>query len=65
MSNDTSISSTVWDKYHPTSLALAKGASWLFFSPDMITFILRDAQMQQLEMKVYRREDKRLRDLFG
>ena len=55
----------VWERYHPTSLDLAKGASWLYFSPDTITFFLRDNEKRELERKVYQREDSRLRELFG
>ena len=55
----------IWEKYHPTSLDLAWGASWFYFSRDTITFVLRDRFGMELERKVYKREDNRLRELHG
>ena len=55
----------VWEKYHPTSLYLARGASWFYFGRDTITFVLRDHENRELERKVYKREDNRLRELHG
>ena len=65
MADDPDIPISVWDKCKPTSLDLARGASWFYFSSDTINFVLKNSKREVIEQKVYKREDKNMRDLCG
>ena len=65
MMEDPNVPFRVWDKYGPTSLKLANGASRFFFGTNSIGFTLTDGKGEVIEKKLYKVEDWLLRDFYG
>ena len=66
MAENKNIPLSVWNNCSPSSLDLARGGSWFYFSADnSIGFLLKDGKGREIERKIYIIEDRTMRELFG
>ena len=55
----------VWEKFHPSAESLAFGASYLYLANESVGFSLKNGEKEEIEQKVFKRDDFCLRELFG
>ena len=55
----------VWEKFHPTAECLAFGASYLYLANESVGFSLKNGSKEEIEQKIYKRDDFCMRELFG
>ena len=56
---------SVWEKFHPSAECLAFGASYLYLDNENVGFSLKNGAKDEIEQKIYRRDDFCIRELFG
>ena len=56
---------SVWEKYHPSAESLAFGATYLYLNNEHVGFSIKNRAREEIEQKVFKRDDFCIRELFG